>query len=341
MPSITELGHHGLKARKPGIWHPAAIPKTHYNVLLNLAQQRDNLCTTGDIVRPSSASQEGGRCVAQQPSTVTQVDVQRMQGGCDTATADQVYLLHNGGYQSYIFSSDITTGEPSGDLHGANTFEYQPTKVAAIEGLWETQRGAPLILFGWPDQQLETTLYAIEIPKLSSLILTHDPDGEVRGLKAWPRDERPPVLWVFWSFRIMVGVGMLMGLTGLMGLILHLRKRLFDTRWFQYWCMALTPAGFIAVLAGWFVTEIGRQPYIVQGVLRTADVVSPVPGPPIAMSIAAFVLTYTVVFGAGAFYIVKLIRKGPDTMDDDYYQHGIRKPPLITELGSEEGEKHV
>jgi len=228
-----------------------------------------------------------------------------------------------------------------GDLHGLNTFEYQPAKVAAMEGLWETQRGAPLILLGWPDQQGEKTTSLLEIPKASSLILTHDLNGEVRGLKAWPRDERPPVLWVFWSFRVMVGIGMLMALTGVMGLILYFRKRLFDTRWFQYWCMALTPAGFIAVLAGWFVTEIGRQPYIVQGVLRTADVVSPVPGAPIAMSIAAFVCTYTVVFGAGAFYIVKLIRKGPETLDETYYQHGVRKPPLITEVGSEEEGRHV
>jgi cytochrome d ubiquinol oxidase subunit I len=141
-----------------------------------------------------------------------------------------------------------------GDLHGLNTFKHQPAKVAAMEGLWETQQGAPLVLFGWPDQDEESTKYAVEIPKLSSLILTHDLNGEVKGLKEWPKDERPPAALVFWSFRIMVGVGMLMIATGLIAIILHFRKRLFDTRWFQYWCMALTPAGFIAVLAGWFVT---------------------------------------------------------------------------------------
>ncbi|MEM5787939.1 MAG: cytochrome ubiquinol oxidase subunit I [Syntrophobacteraceae bacterium] len=227
-----------------------------------------------------------------------------------------------------------------GDFHGLNTFEYQPAKVAAMEGLWETQRGAPLLLFGWPDQEAEITKYAVEIPGLSSLILTHEWNGEVKGLKSWPRDERPPVAWVFWSFRLMVGIGVLMSLTGAIALILYLRKRLFDTRWFQAWCMAMTPAGFLAVLAGWFVTEIGRQPYIVQGIMRTSEAVSPVSGAPIAMSVVGFVLTYSVVFGAGAYYIFKLIRIGPYEEADLYYEHGVRKPPLITNIGEKE-EKHV
>jgi cytochrome bd ubiquinol oxidase subunit I len=174
-----------------------------------------------------------------------------------------------------------------GDMHGKNTLAHQPAKVAAIEGLWETERGAPLNLLGWPDQKEETTKYAIQIPKLSSLILTHDLDGEVKGLKTLPKDERPLVLWVFWSFRIMVGlVGLLMSLMGATGLVLHSRKRLFDTKWFQSWCMAMTPAGFVAVLAGWFVTEIGRQPYIIYGVMRSAEAVSPVSGPHIAISLS-------------------------------------------------------
>ena len=161
-----------------------------------------------------------------------------------------------------------------GDLHGLNTLEHQPAKVAAMEGLWETQRGAPLKVFGWPDQAAEKTRFSIEIPKLSSLILTHSLNGEVKGLKEWPPDERPPAAWVFWSFRIMVGIGMLMVATGAIAVVLYFRKRLFDTRWFQLWCMALTPSGFIAVIAGWFVTEIGRQPYVVYGILRTSDSVS-------------------------------------------------------------------
>jgi len=228
-----------------------------------------------------------------------------------------------------------------GDLHGLNTLKHQPAKVAAMEGLWETRSGAPLVLFGWPDQEAETTRYALEIPKLSSLILTHELDGEVKGLKAWPREERPPVASVFWSFRIMVGIGTLMILTGLVGLVLFLKKRLFDTRWFQYWCMAMAPAGFIAVLAGWFVTEIGRQPYIVFNVMRTAEAVSPLDGAPIAISLAAFVFTYGFVFGAGSYYIVKLIRKGPDTEEDAYGSHGVKEPPLVTGLVAEKGGRKV
>jgi cytochrome d ubiquinol oxidase subunit I len=219
-----------------------------------------------------------------------------------------------------------------GDLHGLNTFEYQPAKVAAMEGLWDTQRGAPLLLFGWPDQEAETTRYAVEIPKLSSLILTHDLNGEVRGLKEWPQNERPPVALVFWTFRIMVGLGMLMIATGVIAIVLYFRKRLFDTRWFQYWCMALTPAGFIAVLAGWFVTEVGRQPWIVQGLLRTDAAVSPVLGSSVAVSLTAFVIIYGFVFGAGSYYIIKLVRKGPDTQEEAYGAHGVQKPPLVTEI---------
>jgi cytochrome bd ubiquinol oxidase subunit I len=228
-----------------------------------------------------------------------------------------------------------------GDLHGLNTLEHQPAKVSAMEGLWDTQRGAPLMLFGWPDQEEEATKYGLEIPKLSSLILTHDLDGEVKGLKEWPKDERPPVAWVFWAFRIMVGLGLLMIATGVMALVLYVKKQLFDNRWFQYWCMALTPAGFIAVLAGWFVTEIGRQPYIVYGVLRTGEATSPVLGTPIAMSLFAFIVTYVFVFGAGTYYILTLIGKGPDSGDHAYGDHGVSKPPIATGLVQEKGGEHV
>ena len=219
-----------------------------------------------------------------------------------------------------------------GDLHGLNTFEYQPAKVAAMEGIWETKRGAPLLLFGWPDQGEETTKFTLEVPKLSSLILTHELDGEVRGLKEWPKDERPPVALVFWSFRIMVGLGMLMIATGVIAIILYLRKRLFETRWFQYWCMALTPAGFISVLAGWVVTEVGRQPWIVHGLLRTDAAMSPVLGTSVAISLAAFLIVYVFVFGAGTYYILRLIGKGPGTEEEVYGAHGVKKPPLVTEL---------
>ena len=228
-----------------------------------------------------------------------------------------------------------------GDLHGLNTLKHQPAKVAAMEGIWETERGAALKLFGWPDQAEEKTKYALEIPKLSSLILTHDLNGEVKGLKEWPQDQRPPVAWVFWSFRVMVGIGVLMVSTGVMALILFLRKQLFSKRWFQLWCMALTPSGFVAVLAGWFVTEIGRQPYIVYGIMRTAEAVSPVVGSQVALSLLAFILTYVFVFGAGSYYILKLIGKGPGVPEKAYGTHGVKAPPLLTDLASEAGGKHV
>ncbi|MEJ2102868.1 MAG: cytochrome ubiquinol oxidase subunit I, partial [Desulfobacterales bacterium] len=217
----------------------------------------------------------------------------------------------------------------------------QPAKVAAIEGLWETRRGAPLVLFGWPDQQEQVTRYAIEIPKLSSLILTHNLDGEVKGLKAWPADQRPHAAWIFWAFRLMVGLGILMITTGVMAIVLYLKKRLFDTRWFQYWCMALTPAGFITVLAGWLVTEVGRQPWIAHGLLRTQDATSPVMGTSVAISLAAFIIVYVFVFGAGSYYILRLIGKGPEETEAAYGDHGVEKPPIVTRFSGKKGEQHV
>jgi cytochrome d ubiquinol oxidase subunit I len=228
-----------------------------------------------------------------------------------------------------------------GDFHGLNTLKHQPAKVAAMEGLWETQRGAPLKLLGWPDAKTENTRFPIEIPKLSSLILTHRFDGEVKGLKEWPKNDRPPVAWVFWSFRVMVGMGILMILTGAIALILFFRKRLFDTNGFHFWCLALTPAGFVAVLAGWFVTEIGRQPYVIYNVMRTTESLSPVSGPPIAISLAAFIFTYGLVFSAGTYYILRLIAKGPDTDEKAYGDHGVEAPPLFTGRPSGKGGHHV
>jgi cytochrome d ubiquinol oxidase subunit I len=225
-----------------------------------------------------------------------------------------------------------------GDMHGLNTLKYQPAKVSAVEGIWDTKRGAALRLFGWPDQAEEKTKYAVEIHKLSSLILTHDLNGEVKGLKEWPKNERPPVAVVFWSFRIMVGIGVLMVFTGVTAAILFLRKQLFSKPWFQSWCMAMTPAGFLAVLAGWFVTEIGRQPYVVYGVIHTAEAASPVMGSQIAMSLFAFIFTYVFVFGAGSYYILRLIGKGPDDPEKAYGTHGVKEPALLTDLASEKGE---
>ncbi|MFN7038247.1 MAG: cytochrome ubiquinol oxidase subunit I [Alphaproteobacteria bacterium] len=213
-----------------------------------------------------------------------------------------------------------------GDMHGLNTLHHQPAKIAAIEGLWETKAAVPLQLFGWPDQEAEETKYSLEIPKLASIILAHDAEAEIKGLKEWDKKDRPPVAIVFWSFRIMVGIGLMMALIGIVSAVKYFQGRLFDTKWLKFWWMSMMPTGFIAILAGWFVTEIGRQPYTVYGVLRTSESVTPaILGPQVGWSLLAFIVIYTLVFGAGSYYILKLIAKGiPVTSDDEqYYKHSI------------------
>ncbi|MEZ5818489.1 MAG: cytochrome ubiquinol oxidase subunit I [Hyphomicrobiaceae bacterium] len=199
----------------------------------------------------------------------------------------------------------------AGDAHGLNTLEHQPMKVAALEGHFETQRGAPLILFGWPDSQAETTRYAVEVPKLGSLILTHDADGEIKGLKAFPKADWPNAPLVFWSFRVMVSIGFAMLGLGLWSLFVRWRGELADARSLQWASVVMGPSGFAAVLAGWITTEAGRQPYVVYGLLRTAESVSPIALPAVASSLAAFMLVYLAVFGAGTFYILRLMSRAP------------------------------
>jgi cytochrome bd ubiquinol oxidase subunit I len=213
-----------------------------------------------------------------------------------------------------------------GDLHGLNTLEHQPAKVAAMEGIWETEKGAGLRLFAIPHQEEAANSYEVIIPNLASLVLTHSMEGEVKGLKEWPAEDRPPVALVFWSFRIMVGIGILMILIGLTSAVQYFRGKLFETRFLQFWWMLMMPTGFAALLAGWFVTEIGRQPYTAYGLIRTAQSVSPaIVGAQVFWSLMAFVIIYTFVFGAGSYYILKLIGQGiPDDEDkDQYYAHGI------------------
>ncbi|MFN3891849.1 MAG: cytochrome ubiquinol oxidase subunit I [Beijerinckiaceae bacterium] len=200
----------------------------------------------------------------------------------------------------------------AGDLHGLNTLEHQPAKVAAMEGHYETQRGAPLILFGVPDDDAEVTRYAVEIPKLGSIILAHDPNAEIRGLKAWPREERPPALLVFFSFRVMVGLGVLMLVIGLWSLLRRAQGRLYSDRKLLRSVVLMGPSGFVAVIAGWIVTEVGRQPYTVYGLLRTADSVSPVAAPAVGASLTAFIIVYFAIFGAGAFYVLRLMGMRPE-----------------------------
>jgi len=204
-----------------------------------------------------------------------------------------------------------------GDLHGLNSFEHQPAKVAAMEGHWETRRGAPLILFALPDQAAETNHLEVAIPKLGSLILTHDLDGEVPGLERWPPEDRPYVPLVFFSFRLMVGLGFLMLAVAAAGLWLRLRGRLYETRWFHKLAVACLPIGFVAMLAGWVTTEAGRQPWVVYGLMRTADAVTPaITGGAVATSLAAFVIVYGLIFPAGVYYMVRLVQRGPQPSED-------------------------
>jgi cytochrome d ubiquinol oxidase subunit I len=202
-----------------------------------------------------------------------------------------------------------------GDLHGLNTLEHQPAKLAAIEGHWENKPGeaVPLILFGWPDMESETTRFAVEVPKLGSLLLTHSWDGQFPGLKEFPREDRPPAAVVFWSFRVMVGLGMLMILLGFLALVAHLRKRLFTSKPLLRYALAMGPAGLVAILAGWITTEVGRQPWVVYGVMRTADAVSAHSLEQVALTLAIFVVVYFLVFGAGTVYLLRIIGKGPLT----------------------------
>ena len=204
----------------------------------------------------------------------------------------------------------------AGDAHGLNTREYQPAKIAAIEGLWETEKGGTsLNLVGWPDMQEQRTKYALSVPHLGSLILTHTWSGEIRGLKEFAPEDRPDSTIVFWSFRIMVGMALLMLLLGVLGLVLRLRNKLFDARWFQRFALAMGPSGLIALLAGWITTEAGRQPWVVYGVLRTADAASPLSAQQVGTSLLMFIVVYFLVFGTGIYYMLKLMANGPDVGD--------------------------
>ena len=205
-----------------------------------------------------------------------------------------------------------------GDQHGLNTLEYQPTKVMAMEGHFESHpNGAPLILFGLPDEAAAKVDDAVSIPKLSSLILKHSLDAPLKGLDTVPRSEWPPVAIVFWSFRIMVGLGLLMLLLGAWSLLARLWRGLYDWKWLHRLALVMGPAGFVAVIAGWVTTEVGRQPYTVYGLLRTADSVSPLGAPAVASSLIAFIVVYFIVFGAGIFYVLKLMRQVPQEAEPE------------------------
>jgi cytochrome bd ubiquinol oxidase subunit I len=199
-----------------------------------------------------------------------------------------------------------------GDMHGLNTLEHQPAKIAAMEANWETRSRMPLLLFAWPDEERETNRWEIAVPAAGSVILTHRADGVVKGLKDWPRQDRPPVAIPFFAFRAMVGIGLLMLAVVVCGAVLWARGRLHDTRWFQTVCMACMPLGFVAVVAGWITTEVGRQPWIVYGLMRTRDAVSPsLTGMDVVISLVLYALVYCVIFGVGLLFMARLVRAGP------------------------------
>lgn len=199
----------------------------------------------------------------------------------------------------------------AGDAHGLNTFQHQPRKIAAIEGHYETVSRAPLILFGIPDDKEQKMNYVVEIPLLGSLILTHSLDGVIQGMKEWPRAEQPPMGIVFFAFRSMVGIGMLMLCLGLWSLWLRRTRKLYETPLMHRAALWMGPSGFIAVLSGWIVTEVGRQPYTVYNLLTTADSASPIDAAAIGTSLIAFIVVYFTLFGAGVFYILRLMSHPP------------------------------
>ena len=192
-----------------------------------------------------------------------------------------------------------------GDLHGLNTLEHQPAKVAALEAIWKTEKGAALTLFGIPNEEKKRTDYAIMIPKAASLILAHDADAELKGLDAFK--DHPPVAPVFFSFRIMVGVGMLMLALAWVGSLI-LRTRI--PRWLLWTFAGFTFSGWVATLAGWMVTEIGRQPWLVTGILRTADAAGAASGAQLGASLTGYVLTYAALLLSYMVVITHLAGKG-------------------------------
>ncbi len=201
----------------------------------------------------------------------------------------------------------------AGDLHGLNTLQHQPVKVMAMEGHYQSYPdGAPLILFGIPDSAEKRVKYAVEIPKGSSLILKHDLNAPLKGLDTVPDEDVPPVGIVFWAFRVMVGLGFAMLGIGLWSLIARARGRLFSWPLLHKAALVMGPSGFIAVLAGWVVTEVGRQPFTVYGLLRTAESASPLQAPAVATSLLAFVIVYFAVFGMGIWYLLHLMKKPPE-----------------------------
>lgn len=226
----------------------------------------------------------------------------------------------------------------AGDLHGLQVRETQPIKVAAMEAHWTTARGIPFILFAIPDEKAERNRFEIAIPYAGSLILTHRLDGEVKGLKEARPEDRPPVFVVFITFRLMVGIGFFLFAVAMFGLWQRRRKRFYESRLLLRLAVACIPLGFVAVITGWMTAEVGRQPWTVYGLLRTADSISPVPAGAVAVSLALFVIVYVFLFGAFLYFVDSILKKGPDEAEAPprvpEAMQGAR-PALVAEGGKE------
>jgi cytochrome d ubiquinol oxidase subunit I len=230
-----------------------------------------------------------------------------------------------------------------GDAHGLNTLKYQPAKLAAIEARWDTQNHFPLTLFAIPDEQTASNRYALDIPDAGSLLLTHSRDGAIKGLKSFPRDEWPPVIFPFFAFRIMVGIGLIMLALVISAWILKASGRLLQARRFLRLCQFASPLGFAAVLAGWTTTEVGRQPWTVYGLLRTADSVSPsLTGANVAVSLIAYGVVYLVMYPVGVRYMLRIIQRGlsepatqPEVIEGGRPEHPVEALPHEEEDTSE------
>ena len=225
-----------------------------------------------------------------------------------------------------------------GDAHGRNTLEYQPQKLAAIEAMWDTRAGQPAVLFALPDEKTESNRFEIAIPKLASLYLTHSLDGTVKGLKDFPKADRPPVIPPFFGFRIMVGMWAIMLALTVWAWWLAWRKRLFTTPAYLRAATFALPAGYIAVTAGWMTTEVGRQPFVVYGLLRTADAVTPtLAGGEVLASLLLYIAVYLVIFGAGVYYLVRVVKRGPPVTLEAHAPRLVERParPLSAAIGQD------
>ncbi|MEM7444739.1 MAG: cytochrome ubiquinol oxidase subunit I [Pseudomonadota bacterium] len=230
----------------------------------------------------------------------------------------------------------------AGDEHGRNTLAHQPAKLAAIEGHYQSypEGHAPLILLGWPSNEAGETLYSVEIPLLGSLILTHDLTSPLQGLDAFPREDWPPTPIVFYSFRAMVGLGVLMLGLGLFSLYKRIRHRLYDSVWLHRYAVIMGPAGFAAVLCGWITTEVGRQPFTIYNILRTADSASPLDAPAVGASLLAFIVVYFFIFGAGTIYILRLMRGTPASTHEEPVTEGPIRTAGMTPVQSIDTERN-